>query len=268
VIVVFGLILAGAIFGITGDGTLVVLPFAAIFVLIFLGVLLSLRAKTIISDDEISSQSIFGMKSMRWTEIHRVSGSGHRIKLHNFDGDVTVAPSSQLPGFPEVVDSIGAKRPDLFNPLDYREMKKDWTSWVSLVVLVLLFMGMLLGFGISFINTPQELDSLFMPLIIIVVVFLAFIGSILFSPQSLTLEGRSMRIKYLFNEKALSADEIVSVELRFTQTRNGKNYFILLNLSNRKSMRLSGLGPSLPIAYLVLKNWQRNNSGTGIKFAD
>lgn len=72
------------------------------------------------------------------------------------------------------------------------------------------------------------------------------------------------RVKYLFSEKTLLADEIVSIALSFTQTRNGKNYFILISQSNRKSLRISGLSPSLPIAYLVLKNWHKQNKAIGL----
>jgi hypothetical protein len=83
-------------------------------------------------------------------------------------------------------------------------------------------------------------------------------------PQSLMLEGKSLFVKYLFSEKKLLADEIASVELRFTQTRNGKNYFVLLAQTNKKSLRILGLKPSLPIAYLVLKNWHKMNSTIGL----
>jgi hypothetical protein len=103
-----------------------------------------------------------------------------------------------------------------------------------------------------------------MPLLFIVIIFIVFFVVTLFQPQSVTLDGKSLRLKYLSGEKTLLADEIVSVELRFTQTRNGKNYFVLLTQTNRKSLRISGLNPSLPIVYLVLKNWHKKNSIIGL----
>jgi hypothetical protein len=83
-------------------------------------------------------------------------------------------------------------------------------------------------------------------------------------PQSLTLEGKSLRVKYLFKEKTLLADEIESVDLRFSQSRNGKSYFILITQKDKKSLRISGLGLGLPIIYLTLKNWHKKNAEIGL----
>ena len=49
--------------------------------------------------------------------------------------------------------------------------------------------------------------------------------------------------------------------LSYQQSRNGKIYFIVLNLTDRKPIRVSGLIPSLPIVYLTLKNWLNKNAG-------
>jgi hypothetical protein len=68
-----------------------------------------------------------------------------------------------------------------------------------------------------------------------------------------------MSIKYFLSEKTLLADEIQSVQFTFQRSRNGKIYFVLLHLVNRKSVRISGLNPSLPVVYLVLKNWHKQN---------
>src|SRR6185503_8002724 len=90
----------------------------------FIGVVMlvsvySLTRSTTVSNDGISTRSLLGERSLNWGEINSASGSGNKIKLHNRDGDVTVAPSPHLPGYPEVIEMIGAKRPDLFNPTEY-----------------------------------------------------------------------------------------------------------------------------------------------------
>jgi hypothetical protein len=265
--------LAVLVFGLLGVGLLLTLgksdfPFSILFAgfygIVFLIVLYSMTTKAVISDNEISAQTILGAKTLSWGEISRVSGRGYGIKLHNFDGDVTVAPSPQLPHYEEIVDWIGVKRPDLFNPLEYAEMKKGWSQWAVLVSFALVFVGMLIGFGISFLRTPQTPEVLFVPMFFVVIIAVVFLGMMFSSPQSLALNGKTMLLKYLFSEKTLLADEVASVDLRFTQTRNGKNYFILLTQPNRKSVRISGLSPSLPIAYLVLKNWHKKNTSIGL----
>jgi hypothetical protein len=266
-ILVMGLLV---IFGITILRTfprsdyIVLIPFAIILVIAFLSALYTMIQKTTISDDGISVQSIFREKSFRWGEISRVSGRGHGIKLHNLDGDVTVSPSSQLPGYEEVVEWIGIKRPDLFRPLDYGEMKRSISVLVLLAVCVVILAGTLLTVGILFFYNRESLASLFPLVFIILTITVVFFGMTLSLPQSLTLEGKSLRVKYLFKEKTLLADEIESVDLRFSQSRNGKSYFILITQKDKKSLRISGLGLGLPIIYLTLKNWHKKNAEIGL----
>jgi hypothetical protein len=238
-------------------GYIFLIPFALFLGIIFLTTLYSLTQKTILSDDGISVQTIFGEKSLRWSEISRVSGRGYAIKLHNFDGDVTVAPSPQLPGYEEVVEWIGIKRPDLFNPLEYGEMSKGWASTISLPVIGLFIIGVGL-----FIFT--QANDTFVPFAIFFIIGAIIIGSTFALPQSLTMDGKSLLLKYLLNQKTLLADEIQSIELKHQSTRNGKNYFMVISLVNRKNIRIAGLNPNLPVNYLVLKNWHKKNSTIGL----
>jgi hypothetical protein len=226
----------------------ILVPFGLLFGMLLLFAIHSATSKTIISDTEISTQTILGARTLAWNEISRVSGRGFRIKLHNNFGDVTVSPNQQLPGYDEVINWIGIKRPDLFNPLDYSEMSKSWAGTILLPVIGLLFMG----FG--FFIFTQANNTVF-PIIMLFIIGLIFIGIPLFSAQAVSLQGNTMVIGYLFNQKTLLADEISSVDFRYTQTRNGKNYFIAINLANRRIIRISGLSVGLPVAFLVLKNW-------------
>jgi len=95
-------------------------------------------------------------------------------------------------------------------------------------------------------------------------VFFGVISAVFFfvafgSPQSVVIEGRSLSLKYAFSERTLSADEIRSVSLLYYRTRNGRRYFIQLDLTDGKVIKLSGMNPSLPIAYLTLKNWLKKS---------
>ncbi len=256
-------------FSVLGIGLVISMAFVEFqYLLLALGVLgvtftialYSQTLKTIISDSEISTQSLLGVKSLRWTEISRVTGSGNGIKLHNFDGDVTLAPSTQLPGYEEIVETIGSKRPDLFDPLEYKEMKKSWPAWATIVIFAIFFIGMILGFIFAFINTPNSSAALFLPAGMSSILLIVFLVVILSSPQAVTLNGNSLLLTYLFKEKTVLADEVSSVSLSFIQTRNGKNYFVQLNQRNKKTLKISSLGPGLPILYLVLKNWHAKNS--------
>jgi hypothetical protein len=257
IILVLGILSVGLLITMDRNNYLFLIPLAGFFGIIFLFVLFSMTKKTILSEDEISTQSFLGTKSLRWNEISRVSGRGYAIKLQNFDGDVTVAPSPQLPDYEEVVEWIGIKRPDLFNSLEYSEMAKSWASMIYLPLMGLLIIGM--GF---FILT--QANDTFVPFIILVILGFFFIVSIFTAPQSLSLEGNSLLVKYLLNQKTFLADEIQSIDLKHQSTRNGKNYFVVINLVNKKTIRISGLYPNLPVAYLVLKNWHKKNTAIGL----
>ncbi|MBI5822460.1 MAG: hypothetical protein HZB18_00375 [Chloroflexi bacterium] len=245
---VFGALAVG-LFVSWGDGDYIsMLPIAVVFALVFLFSLFSVTVKTMISDDEISTQNILGAKSLKWSEVNRVSGRGYAIKLHNMDGDVTVAPSPQLAGYEEVVGFIGAKRPDLFSPQEYGEMSKNWNGYILLAVVALFTLG------IGFFLLTQSSEG-FIPLIFFLIIAL-FIAYVTFSlPKSLNMDGNTLFIKYFFSEKSLRANEIASISLNHTQTRNGKNYFVRIDLTNKKYIRISGVGPNLPVVFLVLRNW-------------
>lgn len=261
-IVVMGFVFAAMFFNLDWNTPSILFPISLIILIAVAG-LVAATQKTILSDDEISSQSLFGMKTLRWSEITRVSGRGYVIKLHNFDGDVTVAPSPNLPRYEEVIEIIGNKRPDLFNPREYDELKSGSFFLLAGLAFLVLFLSMIAGVGYFLYSSPDtaRLGSvIFAPLIVLFIVMVVFAGTIVFRPRSLTLDGKSMTIKYLFREKTLLADEIRSVQFAYQQSRNGKIFFVLLHLVNRKSLRLSGLNPNLPVVYLVLKNWHQQNS--------
>ncbi len=252
-ILVFGILAGVLLLSFNTEGaSILLLPFGLIIVLLAIFSIYSLTGKTTISDDEISVQTILGTKSLRWSEISRVSGRGNGIKLHNFDGDVTVSPSPQLPGYEEIIEWIGTKRPDLFTPQEVAEMSRSW------IVLLLIAMAVILIVGIASFSIIQT-DQWFMS------VFFVFIGAMILivaisSPLAITVGGKSLLLKYIFSQRTLLADEIQSIELVSQRTRNGKTYHIRLNLPSGKGLRISSLRPSLPIVYLTLKNWHRKFS--------
>lgn len=257
VIVLFFLILVGFIsFGLNSNSILDMTPFIIIALVIFTAIFVVNSSRVVISEDEITVRNLLGSKTLRWTEIGRAYGRGYGIKLRSRDEDVTLAPSSQLSGYEEIVETIGRKRPDLFSPREYGEMRRGLSSYLGALLLVLFLAGITAGFLIEFNFTPEALAFFGVFAFIILVLLSTFLAS----PQSVILDGRTLQLKYLMSEKTLSADDITSVQLAFTRTRNGKQYYIVLYLSNRKNVRISGLGVSLPVAYLVLKNWQKENS--------
>lgn len=220
-------------------------------ILVFLIVFLGVSSKATLSDDEITSQNILGSKTLRWTEITRVSGAGNGIKLHNEDTTVSLNP--QLPGYEEVVEIIGQKRADLFSIQEFSEMRRGLGSYLLSFIIFLMFAGI----GVFYFTVADFSTDSLLSMGIAGLFLLIFLWSFLASPQSLHLEKNNLQIKYLLGEKNFSADEVAGIFFTYTRTRNGKRYFISLSLKNGKNIRISGLNIGLPVAYLVLKNWHK-----------
>lgn len=259
IIIIFGFVLVGLITSLN-DVDFLLIPFAGFLGIVFLTVIYSLTTKTTLTDTDISTQTLFGTKSLNWSEIGTVSGSGNKIKLRNNDGDVTVGINPQLPGYEEIVDWIGIKRPDLFSTQEFSELTRSWVNSILLPVFGLLSIGL----GLFLMSVLTSEDASFV-LIVFLIMGVVFIAVPFFSPQSVIMDGKSLLIKYWLSQKTLMADEIQAVELRSQRTRNGKVFFILLHLVNRKQVKISSLTPNLPVVYLVLKNWHKKNTTASLQ---
>jgi ABC-type antimicrobial peptide transport system permease subunit len=250
---VFGILFVGLVVAMGSETWYILAPFGLAFGLIFLVAIFSMTSKTMISDEEISTQNLLGTRTLRWSEVNHVSGRGYAIKLQDVDRGVTVAPNPQLPGYPEVIEWIGIKRPDLFDAHDHGEFSKSWLGTIFPAMFGLLFMGAGL-----FVYTRD--GDTFLPFVVFAVIGLVFIAMTLVPPQKISIQGNSLLINYLFQQKTLKANEIASIGIRYTHTRQGKRYFAAINLVNGKTIHISALRPSLPMVYLVLKNWHLKNT--------
>jgi ABC-type transport system involved in multi-copper enzyme maturation permease subunit len=260
IVLMFLVLIGGIVFSVGVEEITFILPMAAFGLFIFGLIFVANSAKVVITDEDITAQNLFGSRTLRWSEIHRVSGKGYEIKLHNYDGDVTVHPSSGLPGYEQIVDFIGAKRPDLFSPQEFGEMRRGFLPFVMMAFVILLILGGMLAAFFAIMNSSSDVSlPTLMPLAIFFFIVVMIGGMALSIPRMVSLEGNSVNLKYLFSERSLRTDEIKYIQLSYTQSRNGKHYFVALHQTNGKQIRLSGLGISMPIAYLVLKNWHQGS---------
>jgi hypothetical protein len=216
-----------------------------VFPMLFLPML----SKAIVSDDEITAQNLFIPKTVRWTEIRNVSGSGKGIKLHS--EDATVSINTQLPGYEEIIETIGEKRPDLFSTQEFGTIRRGVLSYLGTFLGTIAFVAVI----ILYISTGS---SDFVTLLIILGFLGFFLWSFFTEPQVFTFENNNLLIKYLFSEKKIAANEITGIFFTYTHSRRGgKSYYVAINLKEEKQIRVSGLGVSLPVAYLVLKTWHK-----------
>ncbi|MBV6391528.1 MAG: hypothetical protein KPEEDBHJ_00736 [Anaerolineales bacterium] len=260
IVAMFVILIGGIVMALGMEALTYVTPPALIGILLLAGLFAAQITKVTISDDAISVQNLLGTKSLRWAEVARASGRGYSIKLHNQDGDATLSISPQLPGYEEIVEFIGMKRPQLFDPNQYGEIRRGIAPYIFMFLLVSLILGVSLVFVYSTMDSPDASFAKYAPLLVFVAITLAFGGMVFSVPRSLTLEGNALNLSYLIGSKSLRADDIAIIQFSYTQSRNGKHFFINLHLKDRRNIRLRGLGVGLPIAYLVLKNWHKTHT--------
>jgi hypothetical protein len=223
-------------------------------ILIGIGILLLIlfwTSSVTISDLGVTTKSLFGKKSLQWSEIRHVSSKGSSIQLHNQDGRNTLSVSPGLEKSIEIFDLLYSKRPDLFsikknNPLVY-SLKSTFTYLA--IGLLLISVSLLLYFNNS------RLD------ILMLLIGLGNCGVALFqwyfSPRRIILENDCLIVKYINNKsKSISADDIDAIEIGRTKQNQFKSVDIFFQ--NRRSvLPLSGFKQSPFIIYPVLSKWHQ-----------
>jgi hypothetical protein len=202
-----------------------------------------------ISSDEIVTSRFLISKSIRWSEVARVSTRGQSLRLHNRDEDVTLSLDPQLEGYAEILDIVFSKRPELFDA--------DENTLKSHVVLGVVFA---IGFGLLMIAVSVFLFSITEGLekfygLIFFVMGVAMIIWWLLAPQNMALGNQTMVITYFYKKVSYTTSDIVSIFLEKKRTRNGYIYFVQLNLKSGKKLRLPSLRQGSVLTYQVLKRW-------------
>jgi len=213
-----------------------------------------------ISNDEIVTGSLLGSRSLRWTEISRVSMRGQSLRLHNRDEDMTLSLDSQLDGYPEILDIIFNKRPDLFEVENNVITRSVWGSIVAIG-----FGLLMMAISVAVFFTVDATG------IILSVVFFIFglflIGSWLLGAQSLELESQSMTFVYLYRRVSYTVGDISSITLEKRRTRNGYIYFVQANLVSGKKVKLPAFKQGSALIYQILKRWHSKGVSTPLSYS-
>ncbi|MFZ5909451.1 MAG: hypothetical protein ACOYYU_05500 [Chloroflexota bacterium] len=207
----------------------------------------------------ISSRMVWMEKSLSWSEIRQVKGNDNSLKLQDMDGSVTVAIHSHLPGFEEIVTHIGDKRPDLFAPPAFDEMRRGLSSILPIAIVLLVLAG-----GAFFLS--QSGEETWILLVLFAALGLFLVVTLATAPRAVVLEAGALRIEYLFRERLIRAAEIQAAQLAYQNTRHGKVYFAQLLLVGGKKVKLTGLQPGAPVTYLALREWHKRQMGVDSQY--
>jgi hypothetical protein len=220
----------------------------AIVVGLFFAVIYS-TSSVQVNNDGITASKMFITKSLRWIELDRVSTRGQTLRLHNRDEDVTLSLDSQLEGYSEILDMIFSKRPDLFDVGEDDIMRRGLIASIFTIGFGLVMIGLSV-----FLFFEMPVSESFLALIF-TVLGLSVIVSWCLAPQSIVLEDKALFVLYFFKEKSYSINDIASVSLEKTRTRNGYIYFVQLNLKIGKPVKLPGFSKGSILTCQILKRW-------------
>ena len=207
-----------------------------------------------ISYDEIVTTRLLGSKSLKWSDIARVSMRGQSLRLHNRDEDVTLSIDSQLDGYPEILDIIFNKRPDLFDVGENNVMSRNIWGIIFALGFGLLMLAIS---GFVFLSGDAT-GTIFGFMFVLFGLFM--IGGWLLGAQRLELENQSMTMVYLYKSVSYTISDINSITLEKRRTRNGYIYFVQANLKSGKKLRLPTFKQGNALMYQILKRW--HSSGT------
>lgn len=221
-----------------------------------------------VNHEGIKVSRLFGVmrQEIPWGEMENIKTNimGQGVKITTHEGKV-VELSSQIHGYPVMVDILLNQRPELFDMT--RVDKADHASEDQSVSFTfsgtkVFQKGALAIYGAFLLLIPAcfiSMGAVFVqPLVGLLagVFIVVFWVSALTSPHTITVEGNQMSTKSLLKQKSLTAEQIKQISLRSVRTRRGiARTFLAVELQDGSSFRLSGFPEGNEILYGSLKNW-------------
>jgi len=199
-----------------------------------------------ISDDEILSSSIFGLKIIGWDEIGDISIENSSMKLVSDDSNITLLVDSRLKGYSKILDLILSRHGKLLDKYKSNMIFSGF-HWINDVVVPLL----IYIFFVYWLNTYWYTSLLGLAALLL------FLVPRPLSPKSVTLKKHTLQVLYLFSKHvSYSIHDIDSIALVHGPSKDG--CIVRIDLKNGKSMKLSGFKPDNVTTYLTLKRWYKD----------
>lgn len=236
--------------------------FLAGFVLCFLVALLWSLYSIQISDDEIIVTNFLMAKRLAWNEISKVQHKGDGFSLKNHDEDVVLKINSQVSRFPEVLELIKQKIPQVWGAEDITEFHP---SGIALWGIFLFgFSGIYMMFA-ALSGYANEEGNL-MTTILLSVFGLLCIGFLFLVTLKVSIENEYLVVLHLGWKQRIHVSEVEEIFLQQTMRENAYYYVTHVKLKNKKALRFTSLREGTFMLATSLKKWlQRFNNPAGQK---
>lgn len=223
--------------------------FSFLPIMLGLGVILLipyLSSSVTTSDLKISTRTLFGSKSLMWSEIGRVSSRGASLRLHSRKADVVLTVHPRLDGSAEIFNLIFSKRADLFDLYKNDPFSCSTTTTIGTLVMGLLFviLALFLYFYKNYFFVPGVLGLLFC---------IQSVTYLYINPRNITLENSRLIVNYVNKSISYSAGDIAAIQMGVTPQKQFVDVFMVLK--DKRVMKMPRFKQALFIVYPVLKQW-------------
>jgi len=199
-----------------------------------------------VSNVAIKTRTLFGTKSLQWSEISRISSQGSSLKLHNHDGGGTLSIDPRLDGSAEIFNLIFSKRADLFDAYKNDPISCSHKNNISTLVLGLVFI--ILSFLLYFYK-----NYFFVPGVLGLWLCIQSLINLYTNPRTITLENNRLVVNYLKKSISYSADDIASFQMGVSPQKQFVDVFMVLK--DKRIMKMPRFKQGYFIFYPVLKQW-------------
>jgi hypothetical protein len=255
-------------------------PFSLLF--LFGAWMVSVRVE--VSNEGIRVVQLFAGGQMTWQDIARIKTNvmQRNLELQNRSGK-KLKITSQVSGYPRIIEGLRQKRPDLFglSTPSVQTVGQSETSQASYEFtghagaapggtpfsgtrmfkksFIRRYGSIILGLIILPIGIPglwsSSTENLIGGLIIIAISLYLILAS-LFAVQEVTVEPGRLTIKTIFDEDQLRPDQITGIRMQTVRGRRGTaNNLVVVQPADGKAVSLGGFDPGDEILYGTLTNW-------------
>jgi hypothetical protein len=247
---------------------------------LFLATLVSVwivSAKVEVSEKGIIASRMFGLSrgQMGWGEIEQVRSiaGGQTLELIARK-DSSLKVTSQVSGYPEIVQILREKRPDLFgmapslSPEGQTQfggndvkasnlapaftekkvfIKSFWRQFGSYLITVPLF---LVSVWTVFTDEKYMIGALLLGGACLFMMISPF-----FDVSTVKVEGNKITIGTFFEEKVVTARQIKEIKMKSIRSRSRVSHFTIITTEQGKKYSLGGFSEGSEIIYGFLFNW-------------
>ncbi|WP_309384991.1 hypothetical protein [Cerasicoccus frondis] len=211
---------------------------------ILCGIVDFMRLKVILDSQGITERKRFQKDvHLSWSDMQEAD---FVMGFLNLKGNQTVIGiSEKLKGFPELMQQVIAKRPDIFTT------KSHASPYFSFIYAIFMLLALILGI-LAWVE-----NGVFQWLLILGALY--FLTSALLQPYSLKIEDRRLELKSILRKRVILRDDVLDVQWTHRPTRKRAHAMhAKIILTQGEPLRLSHFTPGDYHLYQTLQQWWKN----------